>query len=385
MSNIFPGSVIPGAVRQGCVQGSAFGYLTAQGVQVGSAALPLTCDRDDQRKSIIDGTDVAADVADLRLVNGIFVESSLKGDENLVTPDMTVGAWVKPASVVVTEPSSGVYRMSFDGTGGTPIVLFAIPEAANNRCGQCSARIVSGTPDSLDRIDFRTAGAGTTGTPIDVDNLGSDFSTERFCATTSDTASKFVGIRIKNNTPLVIEIMDMRAVGSTAPSAGYPYQSPVGTDYAKDILTFLRTFTVTATMQFTVTPYGWSDDGNPVDAEAVLFESGALRLKLSAAGFVEIDGTAVSTKKLTANTLSVITVKYDGVNHTLQVDGETPVVVASSIIPSGTSYVGNNAAGTHPSHAVEHVDIYDNKLLTAAEITTGEEGLQARLGSMVLV
>jgi len=73
------------------------------------------------------------------------------------------------------------------------------------------------------------------------------------------------------------------------------------------------------------------------------------------------------------------------VNHTLQVDGETPVVVASAIIPTGTSYVGDNAAGTKTSHSIQHIAIYDDKLMTATEITTGEEGYQARIGSIVPV
>ena len=75
---------------------SAFEALIAQATIVGSSVLcRLTNVRTNGRKSVIDGTDVAANTPDLRLVNGLFVESSLKGDENLVTPDMTVGAWVQ--------------------------------------------------------------------------------------------------------------------------------------------------------------------------------------------------------------------------------------------------------------------------------------------------
>jgi len=130
--------------------------------------------------------------------------------------------------------------------------------------------------------------------------------------------------------------------------------------------------------------YGWGTTGNPAHAECVLFEAGSLQVRLNASGFIETSGGAVSTKKLTANTLSVVTVAWDGVNHTIQVDGETPVSNASAIVPSGTTYFGNRAAGDRSSHSAEHGAIY-GRALTATEITTGETGYQARLGGMVLV
>jgi len=365
---------------------SDFDKLYNQATVVGSSALPLTCDRDDPRKSIIDGTDVAADVADLRLVNGIFVSSSLKSEILLVDNDLTnAAAWVpSSAKAVITEPESEVYRISFDGTGAVSINA-NIASAARDGFTRFEVRLISGSftgGDTNDFIGFRETNT-LRGTQFALANAVSGWAVGDATVTSADTTNR-VTIRSTNASAAEIEIRNIRPVDSTAPAAGFPDDSPANTDYAKDILTFLHTFTATATMQFTVTPYGWGADENPVDAEAVLFESGAFRLKLTAAGLIEIDGTCVSTKKLTANTLSVVTVKYDGVNHTLQVDGETPVVVASSIIPSGTSYVGDNAAGTKTAHVVEHIAIYDNELFTAEEITVGEDGYQARLGGLVL-
>jgi len=369
---------------------SAFRRQYSQATVVGSSALPLTCDRDDARKSIIDGTDVLADVAGLRLVNGIFVVDPLRGDENLVDTDLTnAAAWVpvnvgSAGNAVVSEPVANRYQIAFSaGTGDVQVLRGALPSAANDRTAPFTARLISGGPFTEGKLVFRD---GTThkGVPLDLNALTSEPILVHSSVTSSDNSTELTWFCSGECNGAVIEVCCIRAVDSTAPAAGFPDDSPAGTDYLNDILTFLHTFTATATMQFTVTPYGWGADGNPVDAEAVLFESGAFRLKLTAAGFVEIDGTCISTKKLTANTLSVITVKYDGVNHTLQVDGETPVVVASAIIPSGTSYVGDNAAGTKTAHVVEHIAIYNNKLFTAEEITVGEQGYQSRLGGLQL-
>jgi len=349
-------------------------------LELGGSGLPLTCDRDDPRKSIVDGTDVLADVAGLRLVNGVFVVDPLKGDTNRCTTvleDWDIASVTISADgdvlTAVNAASGDKYADSYTaGIGTTWTATFDL-------------ELISGDP-----TDWRSGLGEAGGLPVTTEDLSAmsigDVKRVSVTGTTSTTQVRIIAIEYNDSgtSSLVVKISNPRLVESTAPAAGFPDLSPAGTDYLKDILTFLHTFTATATMQFTVTPYGWGADGNPVAAECVLFESGAFRLKLSAAGFIEIDETCISTKKLTANTLSVITVKYDGVNHTLQVDGETPVVAASAIIPGGTSYVGDTAAGDKTAHAVEHIAIYDDKLFTPAEITVGEQGYQARLGDLVL-
>jgi len=373
------------------IEGSAFQRQYNQAKVVGSAALPLTCDRDDPRKSIIDGTDVLADVAGLRLVNGIFVVDPLKGDENLVDTDITAVGWNKGDSTVsVTDYEykitvldfSNNLRYSLVTTPGESYCLTFLCKKGTKTVYNTRVHDFTAAAEVAFTINGDSSATGPRAFTTEIDATSYSLITVKF---TAPAGSVSCGVYLSNDDSVGTQfIKNVRCVESSACAAGFPDGSPALTDYAKDILTFLHTFTATATLQFTATPYGWSDDGNPVDAECVLFESGAFRLKLSAAGFIEIDGTVTSTKKLLANTLSVITVKYDGVNHTLQVDGETPVVAASAIIPSGTSYVGDNAAGTKTSHAVEHIAIYDDKLMTAEQITIGEEGYQAKLGDLEL-
>jgi len=332
----------------------------------------------------------AVTAADLRLVNGIFVSSSLKGDENDVDTDLTAVGWLKLGTnpPVVTHQGGGVYRVTFAGAD-TKFLRHLLADLSLDRYGRCEGRLISGsfTDDLSNIMGFRTAGGGRVGDSYSLVDLTSSWQVMDSSVT---SASQTARLELRSNTSAaVIEIRTTRAANSKAPAAGFTDLSPAGTDYLRDLLTFLHTYTATTTFQIPIMPYGWSDDGNPADAEAVLLEAGAFQLKLSPAGFIETSGGAVSTKKLTADTLSVITVECDGVNHTIQVDGETPVVAASAIVPSGTSYVGNLAAGTNPSHAkpshaMEHISIY-GRALTVAEVTTGEDGYQARLGSMVLV
>jgi len=358
-----------------------FDLLDEEATAVGSEALPVTCVRIDPRKSIVDGTDVPAGTPDLRWVVGEPVVSSLRGDENRLDSDLT--NWTEgPSTPPVIDNGDGSYRVQLPDGSGT-LIGYPVNFAADDYTLSIRVRCAPGEACPGDMKIFSRKVGVASKTYYD-GPIPSSWETLHFTVAEDNASDELLITDLFGSGGIDIELRDVRIVQSSAPAAGLPDGSPAGTDYLKDVLTFLHTYTASASMQFTVTTYGWSDSDNPAAAECVLFESGAFRLKLSAAGFVEIDGTAVSTKKLTANTLSVITVKYDGVNHTLQVDGETPVVVASAIIPSGTSYVGNTAAGDKPSHALHHIDIFDDKLLTAAEITTREDGYQVRLGGIVL-
>jgi len=382
-----------------------FDRLLREAVIVGGSALQLTNVRAGARKSIIDGTDVPANTPGLRVVNGIFVVDNMAAATIKVTN--VLSDWTQ-AAAATTEPSPYLYRITEDAVdtqhkiyseddntaannttsfrvrqavGTRHIVLYLSGAQATERLGinltTGTAFAVIGSPvykidkrsDGWIYVDFKPVAAVTNYMTIGLsDGIGSGGNLDSY----------------QGDGTSAIEVENVRTVALTAPAAAFPDNSPASTAYATDVLTFLHTYTATTTFQVPIMPNGWGGAGNPADAEAVLLEAGALQLKLSAAGFIETSGGAVSTKKLTADTLSVITVECDGINHTLQVDGETPVVAASAIVPSGTSYYGNLAAGTKPSHALEHIAIWA-RALTAAEITTGEEGYQAKLGGMLPV
>jgi len=365
---------------------------------------PVTTNTATPVSAFPDGSGAGFTKVDQVTVNGIFVESSLKGDELQFNSDLTT--WGANASAV---DSGGYFTVTSAPSGSFPGLLrtgevgsvevrtftYTLKAGTNPYAGfrAGTSYISAGRLPSVDLSDGSVSTNTVTGLTISSRDLGAGWwsvsITTDGLVLSGDTMDIVVcdsdGMEAALTHGKTILVKDPRAVKSSAPAAGFTDDSPAGTDYAKDGLTFVHTYTASASIQFTIMPYGWSDDGNPDDAECVLFESGAFRLKLTAAGFIEIDGTAVSTKKLTANTLSVASVKYDGVNHTLQVDGETPVVAASAIIPSGTSYVGDAAAGGKSSHSIQHIAIYDDKNMTAAEITTGEDGYQARIGSIVPV
>jgi len=354
----------------------AFNQLNRESTVVGSTALPLACVRIDPRKGIIDGTDVLANTPDLRWVGGQLVVSSLKGDANLVAADLTDGSWTKGSNTTITDRGDGSFRLE-------------MPDGVDSFI---SRTITFDNTDYTMSFDFRQTPGGAASNTFNVHSRNGGLVRVYYSGTPPTDWTPIHSTRDNNSTAnalffldtggVDIEIRNIRFVNSSAPAAGFPNGSLTNANYLKDILTFLYTYTATTTFQVPIMPYGWSDDGNPADAEAVLLEAGAFQLKISAAGLIETSGGAISTKKLTANMLSVITVECDGINHTLQVDGETPVIAASAIVPSGTSYDGNSAAGTKPSHAIKHIAIWDRKLATA-EITTGEDGYQSRLGGMV--
>jgi len=307
-------------------------------------------------------------------VNGIFVESSLKGDENLLPTDPS-SFNANEANVDITDLGGGAYLIKQPNAP-----LKDLMQSGLTLSGDYTVTFdLRNNPTSIQPGQLRV---NTDGNTYFSAVPPSDWTT--VTVTANESSGSTITFRAFSG-GVEYEIRNIRFVNSSAPAAGFTDGSPAGTDYIKDGLTFSGIYTSPVTLQMAVRTYGWSDDGNPVNAECVLFEAGPFQLLLSATGLIQTNGGAISTKKLSASAWSVITVICDGVNHTIQVDGETPVVAASAILPAdGTSRLGDRADGLRTSHALEHLAVYP-RALTPVEITTGEDGYQARIGSIVPV
>jgi len=155
-----------------------------------------------------------------------------------------------------------------------------------------------------------------------------------------------------------------------AVSLGSDAEAPtdLGVDYGADEITADITITGSeVSIALPAKPYEWSGSDNPVDAEPVLFKSGAFIVGPNADGFWATSGGAISTKKAVANETSSIIVTADGTNHTIRVGGETTVSALSAIMPvTGTADIGHLAGGKQ-IHAALAVEIWDDKKLSESE------------------
>lgn len=136
--------------------------------------------------------------------------------------------------------------------------------------------------------------------------------------------------------------------------------SPRSESYGTDGLSFSYTYSSAFGLLMRRKAYDWSDSDNPVDPEPVIYQAGSFEVRVNASGFIETSGGAVSTQKSTADTEQDIYVYCDGVNHTISVDGETPVVAASAILPTGsTTYYLNNSSATKADQATAVGIVYN--------------------------
>jgi hypothetical protein len=368
----------------GTEQPSAFDILYNEADIVGYD-IPVTCTRSGARKSVDSNTDteVAANTADQFNVSNTPMISSMNGATNLVDTDLSNASSWAQFDTTVSETASYTYLVSWDNEASFAGIIETIASSANDRIARCEMRLVSGIiPSSIENyISFREAGA-LRGTGYLLENLSSDWEQIDCHVTSAETTDQLV-IRVEPGVTATIEVRNVRAVDSTAPAAAFPNGSPANTTYGTDVNSCTPTFASSGLIAIPFDPYFWSDTGNPADAQAVIFEATGLSVVIDASGFFATSTGATSTKKPVSDTLSVIMVAWDGGNHYITVDDETPVSAVSAVVPSSTAYIGNTSAGTKPSHAAQHTAFFDRILLTQ-ERTDLYNGYQQRLGNLVL-
>jgi hypothetical protein len=326
--------------------------------QIPGLDLPITTTRTGSRQSAVEGgADVAANETDLVTVGGIPFTSSMDGATNLVDTDLSDGAaWSGGAKVSVVDVGNGEFDVMFDGTGAAAFTDLNIGSASLDRTATCMAKIVSGSiPAGTNLFVFR--GSFTfKGTSYNLENLTSEYQ-EISCHVTSADATDQVAFRLDNATPVTIRIKLMRAVDSAVKHPAFIDDTAAGEAYGTDLNACSPTWPSEGYAVIPLTAYGWSDTGNPADAQPIIFEAGTFTVFVNASGFYETSGGAISTKKPADGVQSIIIVEWDGVNHTISVDNESPVSSASAIVPSGDLYIGNTAGGTKVAHSAEAVTI----------------------------
>jgi len=364
---------------------SAFDKLLREGTQVGSTALPLTDVRTGARKSIIDGTDVLADTPDLRLVNGILVPSSLKGDTNKVTTVLT--DWTDAGSVTTSEPSPYIYRVTSTGSGS---VVDSFASASNNSYSRMEARLVSGTIPSGSRVTFRLAGT-TKGTTFDLTTLTTGWRFAVDATVTSADATDELAIEIGAGS-CVIEFRHVRAVDSTAPAAPFPDGSAAATAYAADFLSCSPTYANKGTIVVALESYYWSSWANhPEDGSSRIFDHAGFKWSVIGNGATSTIFRATSgedvviNKSPVAGQISVISFDWDETTKTAgaRFDDSGRQTFTYTSKPAGVMYPGNNQNANRPFHGVTVIPIYD-RVLPDVDFETLRSGYPSKLGGLAL-
>jgi len=269
------------------------------------------------------------------------------GYTNLVDTDLT--NW--NALRCTPSPSGNdSYIITTDGSGSVAAIQYAIPSDSLDRSCRLGVRTLSGIFTSGDRMEFRD-GVSPKGDVFNIEDSTSSYGLADIGVTSSDQTDR-VYIRFNNTAVQSIEVRNMRAANSSAPVPAMPVGSAAGATVGTDLLSFTGDYELEGYIVLYLDAYGWTEQGNPVDAQPIFFQAGPLTLTLDASGFIATSGGAVSTIKPTSQ--HVIIFEWGNGNHTISVDDETPVVAASAIVPAdGTSYLGNNSAATKVAHAGE--------------------------------
>jgi hypothetical protein len=355
----------------------SFGSLYNEAVVVGDD-LTLTTTRTGSRKSIDANTsaEVAENTEDLFTYgsNNVTLLGPMNGATNLVDTDLT--NWDRGPSTAIADQGNAIYRVTV--SAASQYVLDAITTASLDRVGSCQARLISGTLSNGSVLRFQDGGT-PRGTAADLTSLSSSWSSVKCSVTSADQTTRLVAAFV--STDAVIEFRWMRAVDSTVAHPAFPDGSTAAASYGGDSIVCTPTYAASGYAVIPFVPYDWSDTGNPANAQPLIFESGSFTVGLDASGFYTTNGGAVSTKKPVADTLSIIIVTWDGTNHTITVDNETEVSASSAIVPSGTLYVGNTAAGSKEAHAAMGCYIANGRLTTSSK-NLWNTGLTSELSTL---
>ena len=352
--------------------------LLGQAIDLGAVA----CSRAGATVSPLTGLAVAENTADSLQIGAFLAYFSRGGYTGLANNDLTAAAAWVPSSgkVVVTEPSTGVYRLSFDGTG--PVVLsHAIASASDDRFGSFSARLISGTiPASGEYVAFRS-GTSAKGTLFALDTLTSERVTYDYSVTSAD-ATDGLAICSGNSSAFVIEIKDMRAHAGTVRMVPMPYQSAAS--YVTD--TDALTFTMPAGVK---TIFVATQEYSRVSASAVLLDQSGV--SIDTPGSVTVHGSGGSPSIDTSGALSTsawnsVWVDADGVGTLgaqFNATARATDTEADPIAAAATT-LGNNAAEAEPTNSA-HIILAWTIDLSAADRAQVLAALSAQLGGFSFV
>jgi len=366
---------------------SAYDKLSRESTQVGSPELPLTCDRDDPRKSIIDGTDVLADVADLRLVSGIFVSSSLKGDTNLIDTDACNWDTVEiGGTITCTDLGGGEYEFNFNGSTSFGLAVDAIFSSivAGVHTESLEFQLVSGDSSQLS-LQMRD-GSGTIGS-ISLADMSSSYKRYDVSGTIANVSTSLLRVSL-GTAPIncTFRVRNARAVKSSVLAAGFPDGSPAGTSYAADELTCTPVWTPQGTIMQAVTPYG---DGTIAGLGADMYswrsENEFIGYWDNTLGYPRYTGSGFTPDFSLAledggrgNTL-ITSYSWDGVNVVGRYQQESSISNAEADTPSGALYIGNRADASRPFHGKIVTELWP-RVLSDADYEIKRAGWVARLG-----
>jgi hypothetical protein len=328
------------------------------------------------RKSIFNGGAVAQNVADMYTVNGIPLFSSMAGATNLVSTIVEADGWASDSNLTRSTPSTGVYRIAYDGGGTNRNIYFSIGDASANRYARCQIRLVSGTPTTDHKFTFWQAAPVGTGVTLEtLTTEWQDFS----CSVTSATASTYLLLNF-STTAVTIEVRYMRCTATTYPVAPFPDGSSATTAYANDALECTPAWTGEGTIVSISNRYSNGARGGAFDNYNRVYDVPGDKQNL--AEFVgekltlRLGGVATIDESTTLTGIQVTSSDWDGSTCGGRFDTDARVTISNSTVPSGILYIGNDISRNVPWGGWMTVFIF-NRVLSDAEYTAFYMGLTA--------
>lgn len=289
----------------------------------------------------------AATPADLFYHSGLPVIGVMNGATNLVDTDLT--NWTQ-TSLAITEPSTGVYRVTVPASS-TSYANVAIAGGFINRIGSFQARLISGTPAGTCYMTFANGGS-STGVNASFIGLGADWTPLEFSRTSATNTDGVFLYALSQPTEVVIEIRYIRAVDSTVAHPAFPDGSAAAAAYGIDTVLCLPTWAANGTLVQAIVPYGYTGNG-PSGAGARIYEQNnglAYRpssiIVAGSGGAPSLnDGTGVSEGSVT-----VLSMDWDGVDIGARFDDGTRLTATEADTPAGALAIGVTQGGLTPFH-----------------------------------
>jgi len=341
--------------------------------------------RSGSRQSFFLGNgDIGANTVDTISKNNLPLYGICEGETNLVDTDLT--AWPSFFSSV-TEPETGVYRVTHDGSANK-YAFFDIDDAINNRYGKMQARLVSGTIPSGMVVAFTNTSFINVGTTFDLSALGTSWADVDVTVTSADTSGFFaIKSPASANSACVIEFRYIRVYDNTVyPTAAFAYDSADGATYGTDLLTCSPTVGTEGTIVYWCDSYAYTNatmagyDFGTLGFLSYLLDNdqGTRQLGLYTDGSPE-------TSTFTAEQFEsfVRADSWDGSKIYIKKNKETQEEFVSAGVPTGTMYLGNRDAASLPWNGALGPYLIFNRKLSEAEIEILVDYLTAAIGTEV--
>lgn len=320
-------TAIPSSAGQALLDESL--HLSFQNVRTGA------------RGSGFDGAaDSSANTTDRRTYSGLEFLSA-HGPLTLRC-DSTLDTWTASGSVVVSEPETGVYRLTITGAA----TLSDAMSSSSTASGACQMRVTSGAIPESSRFGLTNAGADI-GTADPIVGLGGEWtSVDCFAATTHDG----IQFSFPAGTNCVLEVRRMRCyAGATSRLPPAAHGAVAGAAIGIDSQSASIPWLTGQTLVTIAVPYGYSGAAGPATSSGVLWSAGSGWRAVNPGGPQFVGSGGSPTTESIAEAVAdgeplAVAFAWDGSNISARAEDGVAVTAAETDIPSSTIYSGSYSA-----------------------------------------